>query len=169
MKNHRSKLLEEFLLTKLHLATIIFIACDIKWNARCFADILYDFGLQHLLFFAVSNDDDTLCLETAVLRPHTELRQIPAGNLSSTVVSLKVADTNISQLTEPVRIRWEIVSSKKSTFTTNVRLHLLYMCVWIDWGLHTGFDLWSFRFSLPNCVRKFNRINVLDKPMEWGD
>ena len=105
MINHRSKLYEEFLLTRLHLATIIFNACEIKWNARCFADILFNYGLQHLLFVAVKNDDDMLCLETAVLRPHTELRQIPAGNLSSTIVSLKVADTNVSQLTEPVRIR----------------------------------------------------------------
>ena len=105
MKNHRFKLLVEFLLTQLHLATIIFIACEIKWNARCFADILFKYGLQHLVFVAVSNDDDMLCLETAVLRPHTELRQIPAVYLSSTIVSLKVADTNISQLTEPVRIR----------------------------------------------------------------
>ena len=83
----------------------MFIACEIQSNARCFADISFNYGLQHLLFVAVRNDDDMLCLETAVLRPHTELRQIPAGNLSSTVVSLKVADTNISQLTEPVRIR----------------------------------------------------------------
>ena len=105
MKIHRFKLYKEFLLTQLHLATIIFNACEIKWNARCFADILFNYGLQHLLFVAVKNDDDMLCLETAVLRPHTELRQIPAGNLSSTIVSLKVADTNASQLTEPVRIR----------------------------------------------------------------